>query len=441
VKAGNILVDGSGPPVLTDFGLARLETDGDAITSDNNFMGTPAYLAPEQITHGQSDARTDVYAMGVVMYELLTLRRPFQAVQREALFRAVLESDVPDPRKINSMISRDAWTVMERALSKEPEGRYPSAVELASDLNQLVKGEPVSARPLSAIHRLARRIRRRPLLAVVPALLVALFLSLGYGIARWPELVRGREAIQKSEQKAELSRGWARLTEGRNEDARKHFQTVLDADSTSTLAVAGLALADAENDPARALQELEVRSAQTADPYALLVLRGDLTARLGRTEEVDLSNSKSALAAFIKGSVQLLHVRTGRMLHEAAARAFNEAIFLSSEDYDFFYFCLAEALGGIPGDESAAKIAKALQAKWPNSHHAQYYAGRALRETDPITAAALFTAAAESRDLAGVAHLSAARVHLLKTKRVAEAAMHLEQAALVDEDSFELNTS
>ena len=439
VKAGNILVSETGSPILTDFGLARTDADGESITGSLDIIGTPAYLAPEQITGKDSDARTDVYALGVVMYEILTLRRPFQGVQREALFRAILESDVPDPRVLNPLVSKDAWTVLEKALSKDPGQRYPSAAEMSEDLRRLASGRSVSARPLSAAERLWRRVRRKPLVAVVALLALALLFGLGYGIARWPEIMRGRQALRVSTQREELTRAFAHLTEGDQDAARALFDRILREDATSTLALAGLVLSDAESDPERALTACNRYAATTADPAALEFLRGDLLSRLKRMETVDVSSAKGAIAAYIKGSVQMLHVRTGRLLHEAAARAFREAIMLSNEDYPFFYFSLAESIGGLSDAEEARKIASVILSKWPSSPHAHYYAGRALREADPNAAAAHFDSASRNPELAASAHKSAARLHLTKTRNIERAKQHLAALQALSVQSYDVH--
>jgi tetratricopeptide (TPR) repeat protein len=371
------------------------------------------------------------------MYEILTLRRPFQGVQREALFRAILESDVPDPRELNPLVSRDAWTVLEKALSKDPGQRYPTAEEMGEDLRRLAAGKSVSARPLSSAQRLWRRVRKKPLAAVVALLVLALLFGLGYGIARWPEIQRGRQALRVSTQREELTQAFAHLTEGNQEAARALFDRIIREDPTSTLALAGLVLSDAQSHPERALSACNRYAATTADPAALEFLRGDLLARLTREEAVDVSLAKGATAAYIKGSVQMLHVRTGRMLHEAAARAFREAIMLSTEDYPFFYFSLAEAVGGLSDKEEARKIADVILSKWPDSPHARYYAGRALRESDPNAAAEHFEVASQSPELAASAHQSAARLHLTKTKDLELATKHLDALAASSIPSYD----
>ncbi|HYC79245.1 MAG TPA: serine/threonine-protein kinase, partial [Planctomycetota bacterium] len=131
VKPGNIVLDGAGDPVVLDFGLARgRDGDSEALTIPGDVLGTPAYLAPERLAGRDGDLRVDVYALGVTLYECLTLRRPFEAPTREGLFRKILEDPPPDPRPLNRAVERDLVAVLETALAKDPDRRYASATAL-----------------------------------------------------------------------------------------------------------------------------------------------------------------------------------------------------------------------------------------------------------------------------------------------------------------------
>ncbi len=170
IKPANILLDGEGRPHLTDFGLAKVEGDEKPMTHSGDILGTPAYMSPEQ-ARGQAlhvDARSDVYSLGVVLYELLTRERPFQG-NRRMLILQVLEDEPRPPRQLNEKVPRDLETICLKAMAKSPGRRYGSAAELADDLRRHLAGEPIKARPQSSLERLLSWTRRRPAAAALIA--------------------------------------------------------------------------------------------------------------------------------------------------------------------------------------------------------------------------------------------------------------------------------
>jgi tetratricopeptide (TPR) repeat protein len=178
IKPSNLLLDARGTVWITDFGLAKAEGT-DELTHTGDIVGTLRYMAPERL-RGWSDPRSDVYALGITLYELLTLRPAFADSSRPRLIERVAHEDPIRPRKIDRAIPRDLETIVLRAIDKEPERRYATAAELAEDLGRYLAGEPVWARRIGVCERGAKWIKRRPavaaLLAVcaVAALLVAL---------------------------------------------------------------------------------------------------------------------------------------------------------------------------------------------------------------------------------------------------------------------------
>jgi tetratricopeptide (TPR) repeat protein len=175
VKPGNVLLDAStGRAKLTDFGLARLGELPSGVTPEGAAVGTPAYMSPEQARGAAPDPRSDVYSLGVTLYEMLTGEPPFRGAPHLVL-RQVLEDEPRSPRRLNDAVPRDLETVCFKALAKELARRYASAGELADDLRRWLGGEPVRARPAGPVERLWRWCRRRPLVAgLAVALLVAL---------------------------------------------------------------------------------------------------------------------------------------------------------------------------------------------------------------------------------------------------------------------------
>lgn len=165
VKPGNVMVDCSGEPVLVDFGLAHEENPEEpSLSLTGDLMGTPAYMSPEQLMakRVRVDRRTDVWSLGVLLYERLTLQRPFQEPTREALYSAIQTKPQADPHRLNPAITRDLKVVLEKALEKDRDRRYETALDLAEDLRRVRCWEPVRARPAGAWLRLRRWARRNP---------------------------------------------------------------------------------------------------------------------------------------------------------------------------------------------------------------------------------------------------------------------------------------
>lgn len=173
IKPSNILLDAEGRPLVADFGLSRRMSDC-TLTVEGQILGTPAYMPPEQAQGDahRADARSDVYSLGAVFYEILTGVTPFQG-KGETMLRRILEEEPLAPRRLDGGIPRDLETICLKALRKEPSGRYQTAADLAKELQRFLRGEPIRTRPPGVAGRLARWCRRKP---VVAGLLAALLL-------------------------------------------------------------------------------------------------------------------------------------------------------------------------------------------------------------------------------------------------------------------------
>ena len=193
LKPSNIMlttVDGRDTAKVTDFGIAKALSDGGVETATGSKLGTVWYMAPEQCKSSKDvDARSDVYSLGVTLYEARVDRVPFEGETTEQVFMKILERDPIPPRRRNPSISRDQETVIGKAMERDRGRRYGSMAELAEDLRRLSAGEPVAARPPGRIRRSARWLRRhrRASAGAATALLIglgALTLALG---AHWRE--------------------------------------------------------------------------------------------------------------------------------------------------------------------------------------------------------------------------------------------------------------
>ncbi|MBI3818706.1 MAG: protein kinase [Planctomycetes bacterium] len=160
VKPANILLRRDGSPVLTDFGLAREEALP-SLTASGQFTGTPNYASPEQALGKQTiDARTDVYALGVVLYELLTLRLPFVGSSAKDVLDKVVRDEPSSPRKHAPDLPRDLETIVLKSLEKEPDRRYKSADAFAEDLRAFLAYRPIAASRGGVAHRCIKFARR-----------------------------------------------------------------------------------------------------------------------------------------------------------------------------------------------------------------------------------------------------------------------------------------
>lgn len=216
LKPSNVMVeDGSGEPMLMDFGLAKDLSSGDGLTVTGDVLGTPAYMAPEQAGGRLSEVgkHSDVYSLGAILYELLAGKAPFEGTLAELLHK-VQQEDPPAPRQSNSLVHRDLETICLKAMAKRPAERYASAGAFADDLERFAQGEPILARPQSWLKRRLRVVQKHP---VIAGLVVVIVLMAAVGGLAVPT-IRQQVAISRLSGQLQASlqdRGWtpARLTE------------------------------------------------------------------------------------------------------------------------------------------------------------------------------------------------------------------------------------
>lgn len=192
LKPENVLIDSERKVLLTDFGLARGDSFRSRLTQSCQMMGTPQYMAPEQV-EGRTreiDGRTDVYALGVMMYQCLTDRLPFSSETPVGLFEQINRGTPISPSRIRSTVPREFEIVCLKAMERERSRRYPTALAFAQDLERLRTGEPIQARPPSVLFKMSRFVRRRRNLFVAGATTAALAFAGWWG---WSLSEQGRE--------------------------------------------------------------------------------------------------------------------------------------------------------------------------------------------------------------------------------------------------------
>jgi WD40 repeat protein len=260
-------------PKITDFGLAK-QLDADANQSQSGILvGTPCYMAPEQAEGRSKDVgpATDVHALGVILYELLTGRPPFQGASTLQTLEQVRWQEPVPPRRVQPHVPRDLEAITLRCLEKEPGRRYPSALALAEDLRCFQQGKPISARRVGAPARLLRWCRRRSLVALLLALLtVTLFAGLGGVTWKWLEADEQRDRASAN----------ARLAEANARQADAEKQGALYQAYRTRLAAAGAALQN--HDVADAARQLDDSTTEGLRDWEWL----HLSSRLDDSNEV-----------------------------------------------------------------------------------------------------------------------------------------------------------
>ena len=188
IKPSNILIDSSGRPRVTDFGLAKRIDSGSDLTATGQILGTPSYMPPEQAA-GQVKAvgpAADVYALGATLYAALTGRPPFQSATPLETLKQVIEREPVPLRQLNAAVPRDLETIVLKCLEKSVPRRYATALALAEDLRRYLEGRPIVARPVGRWERAWRWCRRQPVVAglstaaALLAVLVAVASTVGY---------------------------------------------------------------------------------------------------------------------------------------------------------------------------------------------------------------------------------------------------------------------
>lgn len=394
VKPSNILIRRDGRAVLTDFGLAR-EVGRPSLTQSGEFAGTVYYAAPEQVLGRSSDldGRADVFALGVVLYEMLLLRRPFEGSNNHDIAHAVLQTDPPDPTSIHRRIPSELSAIALRAIEKAPRRRYQTARELADDLDAFLNHRPVHARRAGLLRRMQRFAQREPWQA---ALVIVLCLAVpaitflgGYLQARAPILAAGEAELRSQRIDKLLEQATMKLELG-DQDTMALLQqaAALDPGHPDTIGI--IVWARSEQGPALSLDELE----QLIEPADLVAdeqlrLRAWVLAQLGRKEEAaaieaELAPVSTAVGAFYSGLNWLSrgHSKRDEAAFRAAADGFEVAALMTPRRRPLYLNKLAHALGHVGDATRREKIAAVLHRSWPDSASQQYWSYFAEKDSN-----------------------------------------------------------
>jgi serine/threonine-protein kinase len=286
-------------PKITDFGLARRLESGAGLTQSGVPLGTPSYMAPEQ-ARGQTNGigpAVDVYALGAILYELLTGRPPFRAETATATVQQVISQEPVPPSRLNPKVPRDLETICLKCLEKDPQKRYPAASDLEMDLQRFQRGEPIAARRPGVLERLVKWVRRRPTAAALLVVTLLFTMALiGGGLwfavqeaqrrqavegdlrevailqqqARW---IEAREALRRVE--ARLDGGGAGDLRRRVDQARRDLDLVIELDrirlSRLTSGILLVYKTRADRDYTKAFQDSGL--ARVADPPDIVAAR------------------------------------------------------------------------------------------------------------------------------------------------------------------------
>lgn len=207
LKPANVLLDLDGQPKITDFGLAKNVEEDSGLTATGAIMGTPGFMAPEQAagTLDEVGPLADVYALGGILYFLITSRAPFSGANLIETIQQVLTDPPKPPDRLNPRIDKDLSVICLKALEKEPAKRHPSAAQLVDDLNRYLRGEPIHARPVGRAERALKWVRRHPLVAALSAGTAGLLIALLLG-GWWYQEQLAQSLAENKEERATATR-------------------------------------------------------------------------------------------------------------------------------------------------------------------------------------------------------------------------------------------
>lgn len=419
IKPSNILLDANGEPHVTDFGLAKLERL-EPSDAEGALLGTPAYMSPEQAV-GEAhlcDPRTDVYGLGVVLFQLITNELPFRG-NRQMLLHQIQFDEPISPRKLNANIPKDLETLCLKCLQKPMASRYPTAHAMAEDLRRFLRGEPITARPVSLPVRGWRWCLRNRSAAAALAMLVLIAIA-GPAIAVYQSALRSRAVRSEAEAhryyKQYIALGMLPAQPDDKGDQQSiAFETTISThqlvDSAHSHALTQLRILNADSSDEEELAYLQLAAGVLADANGSheeairhLERARDTVVRL-QTQQPDEIRYQAA-EAFCKSRLVQLYAEMGNYEGSTSleAQANDTANVWASlarkhpKDFSYqrslveaqFLLSLTQALRGLPTALGSLKEGKrtvdAIGARWPDDPRQLYLIACELAKCRPVLA-------------------------------------------------------